>query len=245
MFTAAYTWIKPRYLWCPPHVGPSRLPWLDSSCLLQVVFLSLSNADSTNSTFHLHSADSADSTLHLRTADSADDALHIGIANCADRAFLLSIAYRADSTLHFDTAYRASYTVGTVNSRNYGGLWTFRAREPRNSRDFFDPFVAYFFSWAILCSYVFVPTSSQSETTLPISVPSRVTPVPTIFLLCNMHFCARHRVPRLLQGEADRKRVPGSSNDARETISFSTRFRIATRNCAGLSNLTIVISTLL
>ncbi len=47
--------------------------------------------------------------------------------------------------------------------------------------------------------------------------------------------------PRLLRWEAPRKRGSGGSKDARETIAFSTRFRIAAWNCAGLSNLTMTI----
>ncbi len=47
--------------------------------------------------------------------------------------------------------------------------------------------------------------------------------------------------PGLLRGEAPRKRGPGGSKDARETIGFSTRSRIARWNCAGLSNLTMII----
>ncbi len=39
-----------------------------------------------------------------------------------------------------------------------------------------------------------------------------------IFLLWNVHFGARPRVPpRLLRGEAPRKRDPGGSKDARKT----------------------------
>ncbi len=45
--------------------------------------------------------------------------------------------------------------------------------------------------------------------------------------------------PRLLRGEAPRKRGPGGSKDARESIGLSTRLRIATWNCAGLANLTM------
>ncbi len=59
------------------------------------------------------------------------------------------------------------------------------------------------------------------------------------FLLWNAHFGTQSRVPRLLWGEAPRKRGPGGSKNAREAIGLCTRLRIATWNCAGLSKLTM------
>ncbi len=46
---------------------------------------------------------------------------------------------------------------------------------------------------------------------------------------------------RLLRREAPRKGGPRRQQSARETIGFSTRFRIATWNCADLSNFTMKI----
>ncbi len=77
-------------LWCPPHRGPRRLPRLDPSCLLKVVFYS------------------PYSILHLGTADSADSTLHFGIAYRVDshdttyRVYSHDTSYRADS---LDAAY--------------------------------------------------------------------------------------------------------------------------------------------
>ncbi len=48
------------------------------------------------------------------------------------------------------------------------------------------------------------------------------------------------RPSRLLRAEAPRNGGPGGGKDARETIGFSTRFLIATWNCAGLPNLIMV-----
>ncbi len=78
-------------MWWPPHTGPRRLPRLDRSCLVKVVF---------------YSPSSADSTLHLGVTDSADSTLHLGITDSVDSTLHLSIAYRADSTLHFGISYR-------------------------------------------------------------------------------------------------------------------------------------------
>ncbi len=65
-----------------------RLPRLDPSCILNVVFYS------PGISIHPGTSGSADSTIHLGTADSADSTLHF------------SIAYRAESTLHLCIAYR-------------------------------------------------------------------------------------------------------------------------------------------